>query len=248
MYQIDREKSGRFIAQLRREQGLTQKELAEKLFISDKAVSKWETGVSIPDTSLLVPLSKILGISVTELLLCERGADSTDMDDDELIKKALSYAESSSERAYALKSKWKLIFPVAAVIGGIGLIIGMSTGASAYTVYTLFLLSLIFGLYFIFFVQTKLPKYYDENKISGVFDSPFRMNIPGLSFNNSNWPHIVDCGRVWTCAASCLYPWLNTLMSRFLPQVWSKYELYAALILTMGGLFVPMYIVGKKYE
>ena len=46
MYQIDREKFGKFIAALRREKGMTQKELAEKLFISDKAVSKWETGVS----------------------------------------------------------------------------------------------------------------------------------------------------------------------------------------------------------
>lgn len=45
MYPLDREKSGKFIAQLRHEKGLTQKELAEKLFISDKAVSKWETGV-----------------------------------------------------------------------------------------------------------------------------------------------------------------------------------------------------------
>ena len=46
MYELDREKFGSFIAQLRKEKGYTQKELAEKLSISDKAVSKWETGVS----------------------------------------------------------------------------------------------------------------------------------------------------------------------------------------------------------
>lgn len=46
MFEIDKRKFGAFIAELRKERGMTQKELAEKLFISDKAVSKWETGVS----------------------------------------------------------------------------------------------------------------------------------------------------------------------------------------------------------
>lgn len=46
MYEIDKKKFGTFVAELRREKGYTQKEMAEKLFISDKAVSKWETGVS----------------------------------------------------------------------------------------------------------------------------------------------------------------------------------------------------------
>lgn len=46
MFQIDKQKFGAFIAALRKEKGFTQRELAEQLFISDKAVSKWETGVS----------------------------------------------------------------------------------------------------------------------------------------------------------------------------------------------------------
>ena len=61
MYELDKKKFGSFVARLRREQGLTQKELAQDLYISDKAVSKWETGVSIPDTALLVPLAQKLG-------------------------------------------------------------------------------------------------------------------------------------------------------------------------------------------
>ena len=51
MYQMDNEKFGAFIGELRREKHLTQKELAEKLFISDKAVSKWERGLSVPNDS-----------------------------------------------------------------------------------------------------------------------------------------------------------------------------------------------------
>lgn len=47
MFAIDKEKFGAFVAQLRKEKGLTQKEVAERLYVSDKAVSKWETGVSL---------------------------------------------------------------------------------------------------------------------------------------------------------------------------------------------------------
>ncbi len=63
---------GRFISELRKEKGLTQKELAEKLSITDKAVSKWETGRSAPDISILVSLSEILGVSVVEILQGEK--------------------------------------------------------------------------------------------------------------------------------------------------------------------------------
>ncbi len=56
------------ISKRRKELGLTQQELADKLYVSDKVISKWETGKSIPDTSLLVDLSNILEISLDELL------------------------------------------------------------------------------------------------------------------------------------------------------------------------------------
>ena len=72
MYELNRQQFGAFVARLRKEKGYTQKELAQQLHLSDKAVSKWETGVSIPDTALLVPLSELLGVTVTELLLCRR--------------------------------------------------------------------------------------------------------------------------------------------------------------------------------
>ena len=64
---LDKEKVGAFLAQLRKEKGYTQKELAEKLWVSDKAVSKWERALSMPDIALLTPLARCLGVSVTEL-------------------------------------------------------------------------------------------------------------------------------------------------------------------------------------
>ncbi len=63
MFEMDKESFGQFLAQHRKEQGMTQKQLAERLFVSDKAVSKWERGLSLPDVSLLLPLSQLLGES-----------------------------------------------------------------------------------------------------------------------------------------------------------------------------------------
>ena len=60
MYELDKAAFGSFLAQLRREKGMTQKELAATLYVSDKAVSKWERGLSVPDISLLVPLALLI--------------------------------------------------------------------------------------------------------------------------------------------------------------------------------------------
>mgnify|MGYP003307108079 CR=1 FL=1 len=68
---MDTIKIGKFIAERRKALGMTQMQLAEKLYISDRAVSKWETGKSMPDVSIMLELSNILGISVQELLMGE---------------------------------------------------------------------------------------------------------------------------------------------------------------------------------
>lgn len=59
---------GETISTLRREKGMTQKELADMLNITDKAVSKWERGLACPDTQLVPKLAEVLGISVEELM------------------------------------------------------------------------------------------------------------------------------------------------------------------------------------
>lgn len=65
---MDQAKIGRFIAERRRAAGLTQMQLAEKLNITDRAVSKWETGRAMPDTSIMLDLCRILKITVDDLL------------------------------------------------------------------------------------------------------------------------------------------------------------------------------------
>ncbi len=65
---MDSKKTGKLIAKKRQQINLTQSELAKKLYITDKAISKWERGLSFPDITLLIPLTEILNISLYELL------------------------------------------------------------------------------------------------------------------------------------------------------------------------------------
>ena len=65
---MDQVKIGKFIAECRKKQGLKQIQLAEKLGITDKAVSKWERGIAMPDSSIMLELCGILNITVNDLL------------------------------------------------------------------------------------------------------------------------------------------------------------------------------------
>lgn len=68
---MDAQKFGSFLAKTRRQCRLTQAELAERLHVTDKAVSRWERGVGLPDINTLEPLADALGLSVVELMQCQ---------------------------------------------------------------------------------------------------------------------------------------------------------------------------------
>lgn len=87
---MNQEKIGKFIAHCRKNKKLTQEQLAEKLGISDRAVSKWERGLNLPDASLMLELCNILDINVNELL------------SGEIIKKE-NYMEKAEEKLLELK-------------------------------------------------------------------------------------------------------------------------------------------------
>lgn len=69
---MDNRKIGNFICELRKVKGMTQKELAEKLNVTDKAVSKWERGAGYPEITIIPQLADALGVSSGELLQGER--------------------------------------------------------------------------------------------------------------------------------------------------------------------------------
>lgn len=251
MFEIDKKKFGAFVSELRKEKGYTQRELAEKLFISDKAVSKWETGVSIPDTALLIPLAELLDVTVTELLMCQRMNTDTPMDAgqvEDVVKTALNYSEEKTARAYQAKTKWPLIYFCSLIAGVAGMLTGTHLQMKSTTMITSVVLGAVFGAYFCIFVKTKLPAFYDENRCGLYYDGFFRMNIPGVAFNNSNWPHILRAGRIWSCLTISLYPVINIIMNHLNPKLWMYTETYVCLVLVLGGLYVPIYVLGRKYQ
>lgn len=95
---------GKFISSCRKDKGLTQIQLAEKLNISNRTVSKWETGKSIPDVSIMLELCEILGITVNELLSGERIATMEDYQ-----KKAeQNMVDLQAKKAQAQKSLFRV--------------------------------------------------------------------------------------------------------------------------------------------
>lgn len=251
MYELDKKKFGSFVASLRREQGLTQKELAQGLYISDKAVSKWETGVSIPDTALLVPLAQKLGVSVTELLTCQRMEQGETMDTqevDSVVKAAITYAQQQPRRAYQALGRWAVAYVLALVLGAVGLLTNASLALLGKSLVLPVLLAGIFGVYFVFGAPLQLPGYYDQNRIGGVMDGPFRLHLPGVSINNRNWPYLLRVGRVWSCGVLAVWPWLYALGVWQVPQLWAEVEKGVLLVVLLGGLFVPLYVVAKWHR
>lgn len=69
---MDAKQMGKFISELRKDNGMTQAELANKLQVSDKAVSRWERGLGFPDISTLEPLALALNINLLELMQCRK--------------------------------------------------------------------------------------------------------------------------------------------------------------------------------
>ncbi len=92
---MERNEFGAFVAANRKTLGMTQKELAERLHVTDKAVSKWERGLSYPDVTLLEPLAAAFGLGVTELLACRNGEPASAPEERELPPKE----EESPEEA-----------------------------------------------------------------------------------------------------------------------------------------------------
>lgn len=257
---INMEKFGDFIARLRREKGITQKELAEKLYISNKAVSKWERGLSMPDISLLEPLADFLGVTVTELLHGERqeeraSAEMTEAENASLLERLEENAEENRRLLQKTKKKRLILYFSCFVLAWIevallywqGYRAGISGEQISRDVLLVVWMPLGFGIWFFFFIKEKLPSYYDTEKISFYADGVFGLNMPGVYFNNRNWPCILKAGRMFCLLLPVLYPVLYLLLRLAVPdEIWRWLGIFVQLTAILGGLFLPMLILGKR--
>lgn len=119
---MDQLKIGKFISERRKDIGLTQKQLAEKLGITDRAVSKWETGKALPDSSIMLELCRILGITVNDLLSGE--VITMDNYNKELENKLIEMVKQKEEAD-------KRLLAVEIVVGGICIVLMLTLTAVA---------------------------------------------------------------------------------------------------------------------
>ena len=112
-------KIGRFIAECRKKANLTQRQLAEKLGITDKAISKWERGVAMPDTSIMLELCDILCISVNELLSGEKiNMENNNQKNEQLLLDMAKELEKKNKTIWS--SMWAImIVSMTALLAGV---------------------------------------------------------------------------------------------------------------------------------
>ncbi len=254
MFELDKQQFGAFVADQRKQKQMTQKDLAQKLMISDKAVSKWERGLNMPDITLLVPLAQALDVSVAELLECRKISQSEPMNAnqvDKLVKKAITMSKEDPQvrKRRSWKNSLLLLLCFVVSLGEIGALRYFHQVSSVVfnDLLLMELLSVIFGLYFCLFAREKLPAYYDENKISSYSNGVFRMNLVGVYFNNRNWPQIMKAGRNWALSSLVLMPILYVFLTFLFNR--NPWLVKSVLLLSyLAGLLIPMIYVGKKYE
>lgn len=101
---MEKEKFGKFICELRKEKGITQKELALQLNVSDRAVSKWERGASFPDITIFEPLSKVLDVTIYDLFKGERVTENCQISKEDM-EKTLEHSIHVSKSEISLNLK-----------------------------------------------------------------------------------------------------------------------------------------------
>lgn len=259
MFEIDKKQFGHFLCAQRKAKGYTQKELAEKLFLSDKAVSKWERGLSLPDITLLIPLAGLLDISVTELLEGKLLESTETLDTariESLVQKALSYPEKLPQQLQK-KKKLRLTFGLCILSVLLEWAVCMWDAGNLLAPFlnmTLLiqLLGLSFGAHFFLFAKERLPAYYDIYPIHAYHDGIFEMNLPGIRFTNRNWPYILRACRIWCLISTMIVPILCLCLCfytrQFLPDFWTDLLIPGIIsVFDIAVFFVPVYLAARKH-
>ncbi len=123
---MDQTKIGTFLKALRKEKGLTQEQLAEKLNVSNRSISRWETGNTLPDISTLVELSDFYEVDIREIIDGERKSESMNEETRETLVKVAEYAEEDKKaQRYKMRK----------IIGGILMAFGAFLAISALAIF-----------------------------------------------------------------------------------------------------------------
>ena len=254
---VNRTKFAALVTARRKARGLTQRQLAEQLHVSDKAVSKWERALSLPDIELLEPLAAALGLTVTELLRGEALPPETTLplgEVESLVSDSIGFGrleqarrDTAARRRYLLR--WvPCTLLILAEIAVVALVRGMPPQQYLATMAGGPMLAVGMGVFFSLAVvlgfPERLPDYYDENRIYGFSNGFLRMNLP-IRLHNRNWPAI-KAAMFWGCLGMAAAVPLADLAAWYLapPQFYQTTWPFVILFLILGGIFLPVILAG----
>ena len=110
---MDQQKTGSFLKRLRKETGMTQEQLAERLGVTARTVSRWETGSNLPDLSLLIEIADLYRVDIREIIDGERKDENMNQETKDTLKKAAEYTGAEKEQ---LKKRMAGIMTGAAIL------------------------------------------------------------------------------------------------------------------------------------
>ena len=143
---MDQVKIGSFLKELRRERNLTQESLAEKLYVSNRTVSRWETGSNMPDIGMLVQLADFYGVSIPEIIAGERKNQDMDQETRETAVAMAEYGRNEAKTGKLKVAGWlAAAFGLFIIISALTVFPSESSWGSIYA--TLGSLVLLVGIY-----------------------------------------------------------------------------------------------------
>lgn len=245
---MDYEKIGKFILLLRKEQWLTQSQLAEKLNVTNKAISKWERGLGAPDISLLRNLSSILKVSINEILIGEKLESITKEQSDEiLVESIFLYQEKGIKKTISISL---IIFMFTFFVASL-VIFNVSMILSRFYLYVVFsilgclFISLLFSIKLLNSKQTKKILIliaciiYTVSLISYTLYSGISYNLNNIKFNGFNF-NLIPFKTILTS-----FKLVITQVQP--PTLLFDYVIIDLFLFVPYSLFVP-YLFDKKFN
>lgn len=192
---MDQIKIGKFIASCRKERGMTQANLAEKLRISDRAISKWETGKSMPDSGIMLELCDLLKINVNELLSGER--IMTEAYDKRAEENLLAMKQEVEEKnRQMLRMEYWLSYP--ALIAGLAMVLVaafIEMPVWLRILLTGFALVIIFTVALIAVGIEQTAGYYEFQNCHHRYIPTYRQTILAMHKGRTRYMKCPECGK-----------------------------------------------------
>ena len=201
---MDQLKIGKFIAECRKQNRLTQMQLAEKLNITDRAISKWENGKSLPDSSIMLELCEVLGITVNDLLSGEVVSVNDNRNSEKLLLEMVKEKEKADER----------LLTIEIVIGTISTILSLALiFVAAYAPMETWLRVVLFvtGFVFLFVIAFCMLKI---EQVAGYYECKHCHNKYIPSYNSVLWAMHINRTRYMKCPECKNWSWQKKVISK----------------------------------